>query len=454
MKLVGMVLFVVILLMFLSRLITSSRLCPRLCSCIGKKVSCRGIKSKTDFQRIMSEVPKEIKQLDLSRNNISDIFYSEKYERLKHLEVLMLNENLLTKIPGNLSLFLPSVRVLRMRGNHLMRDIPRSNIATAFNLEVLDLSNCSVGQLEDMIFHNNTRLKTLNIRNNKLRSIHKNAFVGLAKLDSLKLDHNHLVDLPPQVFQSLKMMARLSIAYNRLRSIPENLFKYNSQLKVINFAANHIRELGTNVFRNPHVYTTINLQFNKISIFPWGSLNGTRVSKGVYLKGNPIHCNCPFLILSRHIEYLKLIGYCETPIRLKGRNFSTLSVKGILNCSRDLNGTRQPCAGCENTKRYCWKQSDRVAYCACPKEPMWTFCTKIHDHNSITNTKKNMEWIYTLSISLFIVVLGALFAVWYYKKRKGVEMCSRTKCWCSFVIGTSVMLFALALLFSSAARFN
>ncbi len=89
------------------------------------------------------------------------------------------------------------------------------------NVDVLALSENSIGHLNEGCFHSMRELRRLKLDGNKIGGLHKNVFNSLSKLKKLRLKKNELTDLVDGLFDNLKVLELLDLSNNQLTTISE-----------------------------------------------------------------------------------------------------------------------------------------------------------------------------------------------------------------------------------------
>lgn len=140
----------------------------------------------------------------------------------------------------------------------------RGDFALADNLVNVYIANTELTDLEDYVFHGTKVLKTLNLRENKIRQIAGNAFKGLATLKFLTLSSNEIESLHDNLFKDLSFLEQLTLSFNRIRHIDEHLFSKNRNLQVIFLDHNQLSAINGNMFRNNHELREIYMDNNHI----------------------------------------------------------------------------------------------------------------------------------------------------------------------------------------------
>ncbi|XP_044733835.1 peroxidasin isoform X3 [Chrysoperla carnea] len=157
--------------------------CPKKCLCFRKTVRCMFL----HLDRI-PKIPVETTILDLRFNKIRDI-PAGTFRGLKHLDTLLLNNNMLTS-------------------------------------------------LRDGAFAGLTSLRYLYLYKNRISHIDPAVFQGLPRLEQLYLHYNDLKQFDAKVFSSIPSVDRLFLHNNRITHIPSGSFKDMPALKRLRLDSN------------------------------------------------------------------------------------------------------------------------------------------------------------------------------------------------------------------------
>ncbi|KRZ14362.1 Leucine-rich repeats and immunoglobulin-like domains protein 2, partial [Trichinella zimbabwensis] len=136
----------------------------------------------------------KLEKLILSSNSVSMI-ESKGWRFCQRLLILDLSKNRLSALDSNIFSYLQRLEKLDLSENAISR-IDEKALSSLGNLEFLDLSN---NELSDVfmsgqhIFLRLSKLKVLNLNNNKLRSLPSNVFRGLDQLTRLELLNNPII---------------------------------------------------------------------------------------------------------------------------------------------------------------------------------------------------------------------------------------------------------------------
>lgn len=117
--------------------------------------------------------------------------------------------------------------------------INNANSSSLNKLVELNLSHCSITNLENDCFLNLKNLKILLLNNNLISEIHKQTFHSLQSLEKLSLRKNQLQKIEKSSFKDLENLLHLDLANNKLENFPENLFLKMKALKFIDLSCNY-----------------------------------------------------------------------------------------------------------------------------------------------------------------------------------------------------------------------
>ncbi|XP_060087096.1 leucine-rich repeat-containing G-protein coupled receptor 6 isoform X1 [Heteronotia binoei] len=216
--------------------------CPPQCHCeedgIMLSVDC----SELALTSIPDNLSSFTNYLDLSMNNISELFPGD-FHHLRFLEELRLSGNQLSKIPGEAFSGLYNLKILMLQNNQLSR-IPAEAL--------WDLPN----------------LQSLRLDANLISVVPDKSFEGLPSLRHLWLDDNALTEIPVKALNSLPALQAMTLALNQIWHIPDYAFQNLTSLVVLHLHNNQIQSLGMQGFEGLHSLETLDLNYNELVEFP------------------------------------------------------------------------------------------------------------------------------------------------------------------------------------------
>ena len=194
----------------------------------------------TSFQKL-----KSIKEVDLTHNKLAVI--PRYVKRLRELARLKLGQNRIASIEGVEKM--KRLQVLMLQENQI-EYLPRETLA---NLRRLEILNCSRNCLRDL--HPDVRflrhLKDVDLSSNKLSSLPTELFL-LPRLESLNASNNRLTRIPTINVRGLakNRLAICDLSENRIVKFPEHLLPLTEKLDL---CRNRIRSLPVGVLKRLEV---------------------------------------------------------------------------------------------------------------------------------------------------------------------------------------------------------
>ncbi|KZC10143.1 Chaoptin, partial [Dufourea novaeangliae] len=205
-----------------------------------------------------------IKVLDLSYNNISDImkYYFKPVEySLTHL---YLSHNQLTNVTQGIFGNMPHLQWLDLCHNELM-EIDFDSFRNTKNLQVLLLSWNNIMDIPAEALRPLRKLRIVDLSHNKLRSLPENMFFD-ASIESLDISHNQFMRLPIKAMSisSASSLSILDMSWNTLSGIhtTDAIFRLRS-LTWLDLSYNRLVRLDDGVFSDMPYMTHLDLSHNK-----------------------------------------------------------------------------------------------------------------------------------------------------------------------------------------------
>jgi Leucine-rich repeat (LRR) protein len=161
---------------------------------------------------------------------------------LTHLKDLDLSRNNISSIDGEVFYFNTNVTFLRLASNGLTEIN-----ATAFSeldlLQHLDLSNNRISSIQPEIFHNNVNLEWLSLSNNRLAEIDPSTFQQQGNLSYLDLSGNMITQIKGRMFCTNTKLHTLLLANNNISEFDPLAFPEENQLSYLDVSGNKIEKL-------------------------------------------------------------------------------------------------------------------------------------------------------------------------------------------------------------------
>ena len=137
-------------------------------------------------------------------------------------------------------------------------------------------------------FQKLTNLKVLYLNYNEIRVIGPQSFTSLPKLDILQISHNNITEIHLRGFQGLINLVRLMLSYNFISQVQPKQFQAVSKLKSLHLDHNHIAEMHINGFQGLANLLKLNLNYNNITEIQPQMFQGVPKLEFLYLKHNSI----------------------------------------------------------------------------------------------------------------------------------------------------------------------
>lgn len=251
------------------------------------------IRSTDDIGFVACADLNELREIDLSRNELITIKQGWIKSDLGAVQTLNLQENNISKIEAGAFDNMPSLTRLNLSGNHLetlpsdlfnrtrglqeiylrnnkLYQLPLDIFAQLSSMQVLDLSNNQLSShyIDARIFGALTRLVVLNLANNALTRIDATTFSNLNFLLSLDLKNNSIGFIDDKAFAPLTNLYTLNLSGNRLHIVGSSLFNSLFGLSKLVLNNNLITVIEADAFRNCSSLKELDLSSNQLSDVP------------------------------------------------------------------------------------------------------------------------------------------------------------------------------------------
>ncbi|XP_048351271.1 nyctalopin isoform X2 [Sphaerodactylus townsendi] len=366
------------------------RSCPANCVCTQER-SCSILCDRAGLTQIPSEFPCEAYSINLDKNSIK--FLSERaFGTLPSLKSLSLNHNNISFITPGAFKGLASLTELKMAHNEYIRYLHTRTFISLKRLIRLDLADCNLFNIPDRIFielpalrelfcfQNNfrripgairgmenlthvyleknkieavaynsllglTRLKYLNLQDNRINVIHDGAFQNCQQMEYLYLNDNFISDLPEYSFDGLKHLKMLNIGGNLLRNVSNTWFRDQLELEVLYLDRNRISYIEEGAFENLTSLVSLHLNSNNLTTLPFSVFQPVYFLGRLYLFRNPWECDCRIEWLKEWMENYRLVRDipCTSPSSVAGLDLTNVyferTAEGFCLDPEELNVT-------------------------------------------------------------------------------------------------------------------
>lgn len=209
-----------------------------------------------------------LKELSIHSNKIEELSL-DVFSQLENLQKLVLSLSSIQTIKKETFLKLSCLKEIKMFAWSLNFDetlfegleqleelflsykIKDSNILKLFNCNNLKILRVygEIEILDDGIFSHLSCLENLDLSENNINEIRKDAFKGLENLKILNLNYNDMEEFRPGVFAHLKQLEMLDCAENQLKSLVNGVFSPLICLNKLNLSINRIENIENDTFK-------------------------------------------------------------------------------------------------------------------------------------------------------------------------------------------------------------
>ncbi|XP_011202190.2 uncharacterized protein LOC105225435 [Bactrocera dorsalis] len=204
--------------------------------------------------------------LELSNNQISSIS-QRTFMNLRKLEVLKLGGNRLGDYPTSLKALTAcyNLRQLDLSANNLNGPLTASTLPGLRSLESLELNRNLIKSIQNKALQNFSGLTSLSLRHNQIDVLQDHAFYGLGNLENLDLSFNGIVAISSASLQHLTRLTTLDLTHNFLRALTSDLITPLPSLQVLRLAGNDISIVAKNALDGARELKSLSMQDNPLS---------------------------------------------------------------------------------------------------------------------------------------------------------------------------------------------
>ncbi|XP_038110560.1 toll-like receptor Tollo [Culex quinquefasciatus] len=205
------------------------------------------------------------------------------------LEVLDLSHNDILALPDNGLSSLRSLNVLLLQDNLLTSLADRAFVGLG-SLKVVNMSSNKLVALPPELFQSPRELRQIYLQNNSLSVLAPGLLEGLDRLEILDLSHNELTSewINRDTFAGLKRLVVLEISYNSLSKIDRHVFRELYSLQVLNLENNLIETIADNAFSDLKNLVALTLSHNKLKRIDQHHFSELYVLNQLYIESNLI----------------------------------------------------------------------------------------------------------------------------------------------------------------------
>lgn len=205
--------------------------------------------------------------INLSNNNFASLDNSTMrfFAGCTSLEILRLDHNMLTRLPGQFLLQCIQLQRIYLNYNQLSELSPQFLINCS-QLGVLTLANNQLQNLPNDFLARCPQLIELSIANNRLSQLPNQFLANCHELNGLTLDDNQLTQLPNQFLSNCTKLKRLVLSRNQLTQLPDNFLANCLKLEDLFLHINKLTALPTHFLLNNKQLRIVTLESNSFDI--------------------------------------------------------------------------------------------------------------------------------------------------------------------------------------------
>ncbi|XP_075167182.1 leucine-rich tendon-specific protein [Haematobia irritans] len=207
-----------------------------------------------------------LEYLDASNNQLSSIS-QRTFANLRRLEVLKLGGNRLGDYASSLKALIQchNLRDLDLSANNLSGNLSATSIPVLKNLASLNLNRNLIKSIQNKALMNFSRLTTLSLRHNQIDVLQDHAFYGLGSLETLDLSYNGIVAISSASLQHLTRLKTLDLTHNFLRALTSDLITPLPSLVELRLSGNDISIVAKHALDGARELKTLVMEENPLS---------------------------------------------------------------------------------------------------------------------------------------------------------------------------------------------
>ncbi|XP_020278724.1 chaoptin [Pseudomyrmex gracilis] len=242
-----------------------------------KYINLRGNKIKDITDEAFQNLP-DLEFLDLAYNDLNEFDFAS-FDQVGTLSSFKVNvsHNEIPRLWINSTSFPPVTAISgNIQSNIKVLDLSYNNISdimkyyfkpVEFSLTHLYLSNNELRNITQYLFGNMPHLQWLDLSRNDLLELDFDCFKNTKNLQVLLLSWNDITDIPPEVFRPLKKLRIVDLSHNKLRTLPDNIF-IDSNIESLDLSHNQFTRLPIKSMSLSSAANLANLDLS------WNSLSG------------------------------------------------------------------------------------------------------------------------------------------------------------------------------------
>ncbi|XP_024940756.1 toll-like receptor 6 isoform X2 [Cephus cinctus] len=223
--------------------------------------------------------------LDLSRNLLTSAWLNAAtFAGLIRLVLLDLSHNRIARLDTALFKDLYTLQILNLQYNEL-ETIPADAFSPMSNLHTLELSHNRLTYLDAYSLNGLFALSLLALDSNLLEGVHPDAFRNCSSMLDLNLSENDL-DSVPVALKDMRMLRTVDLGENRIRSLEDPGFRGMSSLYGLRLIGNELVNITRTALAELPALQILNLARNKIEMVESGAFSTNHALQAIRLDAN------------------------------------------------------------------------------------------------------------------------------------------------------------------------
>ncbi|XP_025828902.1 protein slit isoform X2 [Agrilus planipennis] len=195
------------------------------------------------------------------------------------------------------------------------------------DIEKLDLQGNNITVILESDFERLGKLRVLQLTDNQIHTIERDAFQDVINLERLRLNGNNLRHIPDNLFSAMSNLFRLDLSHNLLTVIGRKTLRGISAVKHLQLDNNHLTCIDDSALRSFKDLEILTLNNNNLTWIGKDMFSNMFRLRTLRLNDNLFHCDCQLSWLARYLRHSTRLGQytrCHSPSNLKGQNIADL----------------------------------------------------------------------------------------------------------------------------------
>ncbi|XP_060831402.1 chaoptin [Bombus pascuorum] len=250
-----------------------------------KYINLRGNKIKDITDEAFQNLP-DLEFLDFAYNDLAEFDFAS-FDQVGTLSSFKVNasHNEIPKLWINSTTFTPPTTIGgTIQSNIKVLDLSYNNISdimkyyfkpVEYSLTHLYLSHNQLSNVTQGVFGNMPHLQWLDLSHNELMEIDFDCFRNTRNIQVLLLSWNNIMDIPAEALRPLKKLRIVDLSHNKLRSLPDNMFS-DASIESLDLSHNQFMRLP---IKTMSISAAASLSMLDLS---WNTLSGIHTTDAIF----------------------------------------------------------------------------------------------------------------------------------------------------------------------------